>query len=310
MVIVRLLVWIIYLYLCIRVNPTLINNIKISFKNFKPVLKFSIWISIANIVGPMITYSDRIIIGGVISTAAITYYSTPYEVVTKLLLIPGALVGVLFPVFSASFAIIPEKSKSLFMRGVKYIFLVIYPLVFLIVVFAFQGIEFWLGNEFAENSSLVMQLLSIGILMNSLSLIPNIFFQGTGKPHVPTLLNMVELPFYIFGMWYLVVNYGIKGAAFFYMSAAAFDALVMYFLAYKVFGVKFNSNNSVAFFVSSILVLFILISINIFIVKIILSIIILFTFIFCVWYFFLTVEEKRFLVSKVKLLNIKNEQNI
>jgi len=304
MIIIRFIVWLTYLFFCFRINEFIRKEIRISFKSFKPVLKFSIWISIANIVGPMIAYSDRIIIGGIISTAAITYYSTPYEIVTKLLLIPGALVGVLFPVFSSSFITVPETAKKLFSQGVKFIFFIIYPAVFLIVSFAFEGMQIWLGDNFAENSSQVMQFLSIGILMNSLSLIPNIFFQGTGKPHIPTLLNSIELPIYIFGMWLLVSNYGIKGAAFFYMVAAIFDAILMYILAYKVFDVKFKSLSSFSLFIAFVILIFISIIIHGLLFKLAFSLAVLLTFIICVWKYFLSAEEKNFFASKIKSISI------
>jgi len=302
MIFVRLIVWVTYFYLCLTVNNSIKNNRMISYKVFKPVLKFSIWISISNIVGPIISYSDRIIIGGAISAAAITYYSTPYEVVTKLLLIPGALVGVLFPVFSASFATVPEKAKELFAKGVKYIFLIIFPVVFLIVTFAYDGLNIWLGETFATNSTSVMQFLSIGILMNSLSLIPNVFFQGTGKPHVTTLLNLIELPFYVVGMWLMILNFGIKGAAFFYMVAAAFDAIIMFFLAYKVFRLKFISVFTMIFLTVCVFLLFIMITVQGIVLKLILSLVILISFVYCIWKYFLTEDERIFFVSKIRSL--------
>ena len=306
MIFVRITVWLIYFFICIKIDDSIKNKLKINFKTFKPVLRFSIWISIANVIGPIISYSDRIIIGGVISTAALTYYSTPYEIVTKLLLIPGALVGVLFPLFSASFTSIPDKAIDLFAKGVKYIFLIIYPLVFFIVAFSFEGMHLWLGEAFAQKSSTVMQFLSIGILMNSLSLIPNTFFQGTGKPQVPTLLNLAELPIYIFGMWFMISNYELEGAAFFYMIAATFDALIMYYLANKSFGVKFKTVFSATFFIAFILLLFLFMTIQLLLLKIVLSLILLSTFIFCVWQFFLSIEEKRIFISRIKLLNLKS----
>ena len=306
MIVVRISVWLIYLYMCLKSDYLIKSNFKISFKTIKPVLKFSIWISIANVIGPIISYSDRIIIGAAISTAAITYYSTPYEMVTKLLLIPGAFVGVLFPVFSASFAITPEKALNLFARGVKYIFIIIYPMVFIIVTFSYEGMQLWLGKAFAEKSFMVLQFLSIGIFMNSLSLIPNTFFQGTGKPQIPTLLNLAELPIYIFGMWFMINRYGIVGAAFFYMLAATFDAFIMYFLAYGKFGVKFKSVNTLIFFIIFLLLLFCITVIKLFVFKIVLSLLIITVFIFSIWRFFLTVEEKKILFSRMRLLNLKN----
>lgn len=40
---------------------------------------------------------------GTISAAAVAYYATPYEIATRLWIIPGAMTGVLFPLLPGSF---------------------------------------------------------------------------------------------------------------------------------------------------------------------------------------------------------------
>ena len=256
LIIVRLVIWLLYLLQCFKINKDISNKIDFNLNSIKPVLRFSIWITIANIVGPIILYSDRFLIGALISATAITYYATPYEVVTKMLLIPGALVGVLFPVFSASFLNSPDISKKIFLRSAKFIFLIIYPVVFFLVMFSYEGIELWIGEKFAINSSLILQLLSIGILMNSISMIPNNFFQGIGKPKIPSLINLAELPVYVFIMWFSIQSYGIKGAAAAYLVMATIDAVSMYIVANKLYKIKFvSAANTVSFLIMLIVLI-------------------------------------------------------
>jgi O-antigen/teichoic acid export membrane protein len=300
LLLIRTIIWILYLSQCFKVNFNLKKEIKFSLNSIVPVLKFSMWITLANIVGPLILYSDRFLIGALISAAAITYYATPFEVVTKMLLIPGALVGVLFPVFSASFLSKPEISKDLFLRGVKFIFLIIYPVVFLVVTFAYEGMGLWLGEKFAVNSSLILQFLAIGILMNSISMIPNNFFQGIGKPKIPTLINLAELPVYILVMWILIKNYGIKGAAAAYLIMATIDAVIMYLFASKSFAVKFGSNIYAVFFFVMVAVLIIPFFLNDLVTKVVFSFVYLLFFAISTWKYFLSDEEKFFIVSKLK----------
>jgi O-antigen/teichoic acid export membrane protein len=299
MIIVRMIIWILYLLQCFKVNRNIKKEIQINFSSVVPVLKFSIWITLANVVGPVILYSDRFLIGALISAAAITYYATPFEVVTKLLLIPGALVGVLFPVFSANYFYNPDITKNLFLRGAKFIFLIIYPVVFLTVTFSYQGLELWLGEKFAENSCLILQLLAIGILMNSISMIPNNFFQGVGKPKIPALINLVELPFYIVVMWFSIKNYGIKGAATAYLTMATIDALIMYIAAKKSFAIKFGSNKIALSFFIMIAVLIVPFLLNELIPKMIFAFIYISCFLIIAWKYFISNEEKFFLVSKL-----------
>ena len=302
LILLRIIIWTFYLLQCFKVNNSIKNEFKLDFNTIKPVLNFSIWITIANIVGPIILYSDRFLIGALISAAAITYYATPYEIVTKLLLIPGALSGVLFPVFSASFIGNPKLSQKIFLRGAKFIFLAVYPMVFLIAMFAFEGMKLWLGTKFAMQSYFVLQLLSIGILMNSISMIPNNFFQGIGKPKIPTLLNAAELPFYIFLMWLLIEKHGINGAAFAYMIGALADAALMYIFAKKTFGIKFKTKLSAfSFFLLIIGLVFPFILSGF-------SSIYIFIFILTAWKYYFSLEERYFIISMFKMNNILREQ--
>ena len=59
----------------------------------------------------------------------VAYYSMSYEVATKLWLIPSAMSGVLFPAFAASFTQDRNRTVQLFDRGVKYLFLILFPMV-------------------------------------------------------------------------------------------------------------------------------------------------------------------------------------
>ena len=294
LIFIRLLIWVTYLLLCFKVNKNIREKITFDVNSIRPVLKFSIWITIINIIGPIILYSDRLLIAALISAEAIAYYATPFEVVTKLLLIPTSLIVVLFPIFSSSYLNNPELAKKILLRGAKLIFLILYPIVFLMITFAHNGMNLWLGEKYANNSALVLQLLAIGILFNSISSIPNNFFQGTGKPKIPALINLIELPFYLLAMWLTIKNWGIQGAAITYMIAAATDALIMFTVARRKFKLTFGSGSNMLILFLMIIILFVPFFINALQSKIIFAFIILASFIILGWKYFLTEDEKLF----------------
>ncbi|MBE0572453.1 MAG: flippase [Ignavibacteriaceae bacterium] len=302
LVMVRALVWLIYLIHCFRINVNIKSHFKISIESIKPVLKFSIWITLANLIGPIILYSDRVIIGALVKVAAITYYSTPYEVITKLMIIPTSLVGVLFPVFSSSYFVNPDLSKKYLIIGMKIIFLAIYPIIFIIVMFSYEAMDLWLGKTFADNGSRVLQFLSIGIMMNALSLITNNCLQGIGKPRIPTLINLVEFPIYITVMWLLVKSYGIQGAAIAYMLMATLDVILMYTAAQKVFFLKFEQYYFPALVIFFIALLSVPFLISTFLFKVFFTVIIILTFLILTWNYLLNEKEKYFLISKLRML--------
>jgi O-antigen/teichoic acid export membrane protein len=302
LVVIRLIVWIIYLINCLKVNRNIKSDFKISFDSVKPVLRFSIWITLANSIGPLIIYSDRIIIGALVEVAAITYYSTPYELITKLMIIPTSLVSVLFPVFSSSYFISPELSKKYLNLGIKIIFLTIYPIVFIATMFSFEGMNLWLGETFAVNSSLVLQFLAIGIMMNALSIIMNNCLQGIGKPRIPTIINILEFPIYLLVMWLMIKNYGIKGAAIAYMLMATVDVILMYSATRKVFSLSFEKNYIPVLILFLMLLLIIPFVISGIFIKVLFSVVFIIAFITLAWNYLLDEREKSFLVSKFRIL--------
>ena len=305
MIIIRVFIWYSYLVTCFRVNKHIKINPGFKISSIKPVLKFSIWITLANIVGPIIAYSDRFLIGALVSATALTYYATPYQVITKVLLIPGAFLAVLFPIFSSGFTKNPDRTKNLFIRAVKVISLIIFPIIFFVMIFAHEIMQIWLGVKFAVNSTLILQFLSIGILMNSLSIVPNFFFQGIGKPKIPTLINLVELPFYLFAMFIGIKSYGINGAAFVYMIAASIDTLLMYTMAFKIKAITIKSKNTIFLNLIVFLCLFIPFLLTSIYIKLLFSLVMITAMIYITWNYIFSENERDFLTTRFQAIFFK-----
>jgi O-antigen/teichoic acid export membrane protein len=227
----RVVCWAIYGKLCVKAMPALIEYRAFKRELWAPLIKFGGWMTLTNIVGPLMVYMDRFLISGLISVTAVAYYATPYEIVTKLWIIPSALVTVLFPAFSTSFCEDPKRAEMLFYRGVKYIFLALFPIVLGIVLFAYEGLDLWLGKEFAQNGASVLQWLAIGVFINSLSQVPFSLIQGLGRPDVTSKLHMGELPFYCLLLWMFTSNFGIAGAAIAWVIRVTVDTVFLFWIA-------------------------------------------------------------------------------
>jgi O-antigen/teichoic acid export membrane protein len=302
LVIIRIIIWIIYLIQCFRLNQEIKKNIILDMKLVKPIFKLSSWMTISNITVPIIVYLDRILIASLISATAVAYYATPYEIVTKLLIVPTALTAVLFPTFSANYLIDNKAAVKLSEKAMKYIALLLFPVVAIITTFSFELIQLWLGKDFASNSYIILQFLSIGILFNSIAYIPFSFIEGIGRPDITAKLQLVELPLYVLIMWLSIKNYGIYGAAFIFMLRMIFDCMLMIYFSRIIVGnrTKFQPNRNFAFiiFVSGLFVLLMLI--DSLILKTILSAVLLFSFLFLSWKYFLDIEDRNFIISKLK----------
>jgi len=234
LVIARLVSWCAYAVLCLKVETALRRSVSIRRAMVKPLISFGGWMTVTNIVGPLMVYMDRFLIGAVATMTAVAYYATPYEVVTKLWIIPGALMGVVFPAFAAAFVQDRVRASRLFERAVNYIFLSLFPVVLIIVTFAHEGLVLWLGSEFAANSSLVLQLLAVGVFINSHAHVPSGLVQGAGRPDFTAKLHLIELPFYLLALWWMVGDYGIIGAAIAWVVRVAIDTIILFVMAHRL----------------------------------------------------------------------------
>jgi O-antigen/teichoic acid export membrane protein len=219
------------LWLCFRVVPELRRGVAWHGPSAGPLLRFGGWMTVSNVVGPLMVTLDRFLIGSLVSMTAVAYYATPYEVATKFWLLPGALMGVMFPAFSASFAKDRKRTALLLGRSVKSVLLMLFPITLCTIVLAKDGLRLWLGPEFAQNSFRVLQWLAAGVFINSLAQVPFTFLQGVGKPDLTAKLHLFELPLYLGLLWWLIGTRGIEGAAIAWTARVAVDAFFLFGLA-------------------------------------------------------------------------------
>ncbi len=174
---------------------------------------FGGWVMVSNILAPILNYLDRALISTLVSLAAVGYYTPPYEMASRLSIIPASLAVVLFPTVSLMGPENPGRILSVCERSIRMILLMMTPLVMLIATFAAPILRLWLGPEFARESAVVFQVLALGMLANALAYIPFTVLQGLGRPDLTAKCHLIELLVYAPGAWYLTKVAGINGAA-------------------------------------------------------------------------------------------------
>jgi O-antigen/teichoic acid export membrane protein len=231
----RTLACLVYGVYTLRLLPALGHGVVLERALMKPLLLFGGWMTVSNIVGPMMVYLDRFLIGVLVSVASVAYYTVPYDLVTKVLIVPLALVGVLFPAFTTTFAQDRERTFRLYDRSISYTFFTLFPVILIMVAFAREGLTLWLGEAFALRSALVLQLLAVGVLLNSLAHPPFALIQGLGRPDLSAKLHLLELPAYLLALWWALRHYGIEGAALVWTLRVAVDLVALYGIAQRLF---------------------------------------------------------------------------
>lgn len=208
-----------------------------SFNLLLRLFSYGGWVTVTSIVGPILVYLDRFLIGSLLTIAAVAYYTAPYEAVTRLWIISASLTMTLFPAFSAlEGGKNGQRLGTLFARSVKYILLTTGPAVVMIWLFAGEILQIWLGADFATESTVALQILAAGVLINSLAHTPFALLQGVGRPDLPAKFHLIELPVYIVVAWILVSQFGIAGAAGAWTLRVALDTLLLFWATFRVYG--------------------------------------------------------------------------
>ncbi len=203
-----------WIFFCLKVLPVLRSRIVFHRATVKTLISFGGWVSLSSILFTVTNSADRFLIGSLLSVTDVTYYSAPLEVVMRFGIIPGSLSLILFPTFSSlAGSKAEDRSKELFARSVKYVFLGVGPLVLLFVFYARPFLRLWLGPEFAQRSTLVFQILAVGFLITSLAGIPFNYLQGIGRVAMATKIQALELALYVPLAWGLIKLWGLAGAA-------------------------------------------------------------------------------------------------
>lgn len=214
-----------------RLLPKVHRGALIETAMVRPLISFGGWMTVSSIVSPVMASLDRFLIGSLMTMQAVAFYSTPSEVATKLLFIPAALAGVLFPTFSTLVVADRSKANFLFFHALKYLAVVLLLPVVAIEILAHVGLKIWLGPLFATHSAVALRILAVGVLANGLASLPFALIQGSGRPSWTGKLHLIELPLYL-ALFYPMVRWaGVNGAAMAWTIRMTADSFVLFLMA-------------------------------------------------------------------------------
>ncbi len=165
--------------------------------------------------------------------SAVSFYTVPYELVSKAAIVPSSIILVLFPAFSSIGAISRQKLQEIFNKAFRYMFSIMGLITSVLVVFSKEILLLWLGNEFAEESTLVFQIFAVGVFFSSLAWLSGTLLQGIGNPRDVAVIHMLQVPIYILSTWLLIRLMGTKGAALSWSIRIFLSLCLLLFLCHK-----------------------------------------------------------------------------
>lgn len=202
-------------------------------KQLYKILSFGAWMTLSNIISPLMVTADRFIISYLLGASIVAYYTVPFDIIVRLLVIPAALTGVLFPRFAFLYNNNKEEMKRLYSKSTKTIALVMASLSLMIAIGSYWGLSIWIGIEFAKASWAIASILAVGLFFNSLAQVPHAAIQATGDVKSTSLVHLFEFIIYIPLLFLFLKFYGITGAAIVWVMRVLCDYLVLNYLRMK-----------------------------------------------------------------------------
>jgi O-antigen/teichoic acid export membrane protein len=195
---------------------------------FKELFKFGFWVTVTNVVGPLLVSVDQLLVGSTLGAAAVTYYAVPMSFVSRSQVLSLSLAATLFPRFSQ---LSPKEAMPLATKAVLSLGYGFGAICGPAIVIGELFLTLWLGADFAFHATLVLELLLIGAWFNGIAYIPYSFLQGQGRPDLVAKLHALEFLPFIALLWFLLHRFGLLGAALAWSTRVAVDSALLFKLS-------------------------------------------------------------------------------
>ena len=195
--------------------------------HLKAMLSYGGWVSVMTFLAPLLVTIDRLLIGTLSGAKAVTSYTVPYDLVSRLMVISASLSSALFPrLASAS----PAQAQHLAERATAVLVAVMTPVVIAGIFLAQPFLDVWLGKSFATESAGVAELILLGVWINALVIPHHARLMATGNPRTVVMIYLIQIPIYLGLLWAGLKYWGIVGAAGAWSLRVLIDTLLLLYV--------------------------------------------------------------------------------
>ena len=233
----RVVYWLAHFFVLGGVVPDIARPRGPSGAALREIVTVGGWITVSNVVSPVIVQADRIAVATLFPIAASGWYGSAAEVATKQWLFTAALQPVLFSALSAAIKPAPARAADLMERASRITLLALLPAVIMLVAFAEPGLRLWIGPAYSPDAGSVLRWLAIAVYVNALAQVPYSALQGGIDARGPALLHLVELPLYVALLFWLGTTVGVRGVAIAWFLRMVVDGAGMWWMLYRRFDI-------------------------------------------------------------------------
>jgi len=234
-VVARVTYWLAHFFVLGGVAPGIAHPRAPTKRALSELLTVGGWITVSNVVSPIIVQADRVAVAVLFPIAVSGWYGSAAEVATKQWLFTAALQPVLFSALAAAIRPAPARAAELMERASRITLLALLPVAIVMAAFAEPALKLWIGPAYSPDAGMVLRWLAIAVYVNAIAQVPYSVLQGGIDSRAPALLHLVELPTYIALLVWLGTTVGIRGVAIAWFGRMVVDGVAMWWMLYRRF---------------------------------------------------------------------------
>lgn len=179
------------------------------------ILSFSAYTFIGNFIGALTSRVDKLLIGLIVGTEAVTYYQIPFTIAQMANGLVHTLSQIVFPRFS-EMSSLQDRQGLLRLYGTVNGAVLLMSLVIAVMLISVGGefLAVWISPEFSSHASEVLTVIALYFLLQSSTVVGYWVLQGAGKAQQTALMFLLDASAYFIALYYLANHYGYLGAAF------------------------------------------------------------------------------------------------
>lgn len=194
----------------------------------------------------MLTYFDRFYISAFLGLTAVAYYTIPYDLLMRFLVLPMAIMGVFFPLLTQSLSKqVYDGVEQALLKSLNWLLWLWVPTLIVALLFAKPLLAFWLGDDTAINIWQIAQVFLVGVFINGLAMILYNLLQAQGRTDLTAKFHLLELPIYAAIFVFAIAQWQLLGAALAWVLRAWLDFMLLWWASCKVFPVAFAAVNKI-----------------------------------------------------------------
>ena len=197
----------------------------------KNIYQFGSWMTLSNLISPLMVNADRFLIANLLGAGVVAYYTVPFDLAIRALVIPAAYTASLFPRFSNMLSLDTEGAIQLLRHSQRKVMIGMLLISVAMGLLSHIGLSIWISKEFADESWFILVVISVGIYFNGAAQVPHSYLQASGRVKLTAIIHVLEFIFYSLVLYALLLSFGIIGAAYAFTIRVIVDFFILSFFA-------------------------------------------------------------------------------